>query len=210
MEVDATPMKLKYNIREKKELEPHLIRVPFDPNATPKTSRTFIDTKGMTVAQKKAAAEAASKAQAEAVKLKKIKRNLTILFTEIKAQLDSKTEISDFINDKIQLEVGRLRPLLNDKKFISTLYCGPNRHQDLFVSKSELAQFVRAFVPKMSESEIGEIVNVHRKKKDLNTTNDSALSNDSKMDISLLDAQFDKWMMDNEALNGVLNQRVTK
>ena len=101
MEVDATPMKLKHNIREKKELEPHLMRVPFDPNATPKTSKTFIDTKGMTVAQKKAAAEAASKAQAEAVKLKKIKRNITILFTEIKAQLDSKTEISDFINDKI-------------------------------------------------------------------------------------------------------------
>jgi hypothetical protein len=44
----------------------------------------------MTVAQKKAAAEAASKAQLEAVKLKKIKRNLMILFTEIKAQLDSK------------------------------------------------------------------------------------------------------------------------
>lgn len=62
MTVDANPLKLKHNIREKKELEPHLIRVPFDPNATPKTSKAFVDTKGMTVTQKKAAAEAAAKA----------------------------------------------------------------------------------------------------------------------------------------------------
>lgn len=65
-------------------------------------------------------------------------------------------------------------------------------------------------MPKISDSEVSEIVNCHRKKRDLNTTNDSALSSDQKMDISLLDPQFDKWMMDNEALNGVLNQRVTK
>jgi hypothetical protein len=90
LNIDANPLKLKYNVREKKELEPHLLRVPFDPNQKPTAAKTFIDTKGMTVAQKKAAAEAATKAQAEAVKLKKIKRNLTILFTEIKAQLDSK------------------------------------------------------------------------------------------------------------------------
>jgi hypothetical protein len=36
--------------REKKELEPHLKRVPFDPNATPKAPKVFVDTKGMTVA----------------------------------------------------------------------------------------------------------------------------------------------------------------
>ena len=90
LEIEASPLKLKHNIREKKELEPHLIRVPFDPNARPTAEKTFIDTKGMTVAQKKAAALAAAKLQADAVKLKKIKRNLTILFTEIKAQLDSK------------------------------------------------------------------------------------------------------------------------
>jgi hypothetical protein len=59
--------------------------------------------------------------------------------------------------------------------------------------KSELTQFVRAFLPKITEQEVGEILNAHRKKRDLNTTNDSIISNDTKMDISLLDPQFDKW-----------------
>jgi len=49
MAIDAHPVKLKPHIREKKDLEPHLIRVPFDPNATPKVTKAFVDTKGMTV-----------------------------------------------------------------------------------------------------------------------------------------------------------------
>lgn len=48
LEMNANPLKLKHQVREKKELEPHLIRVPFDPNATPKQVKTFVDTKGMT------------------------------------------------------------------------------------------------------------------------------------------------------------------
>ena len=43
-----------YEAPKKKDLEPHLIRVPFDPNAVRKV-RTFIDTKGMTAKEKKAA-----------------------------------------------------------------------------------------------------------------------------------------------------------
>lgn len=104
----TSPLKLEHQMREKKELEPHLIRVPFDPNATPRKMRTFVDTKGMTVAQKKQAKEAASKASLEAVKIKKAKRTLYLLFTEIKSQLDSR-EASEQINDRIPLEVGMLR-----------------------------------------------------------------------------------------------------
>lgn len=48
--LETSPLKLQHQNREKKELEPHLIRVPFDPNATPRKERTFVDTKGMTVA----------------------------------------------------------------------------------------------------------------------------------------------------------------
>lgn len=102
--------------------------------------------------------------------------------------------------------MGRLRPLLNDKKFVTTLYQGFAKQQyDSLVAKSELTQFIRAFVPKITENEVNDILNAHRKKKDLNATTDSALSSDVKMDIGLLDPQFDKFMMDNEALNGVLN-----
>ena len=67
-----------------------MIRVPYDPNATPHKTRTFVDTKGMTVAQKKQAKEAAMKASMEAAKIKKAKRTLFLLFTEIKNQLDSR------------------------------------------------------------------------------------------------------------------------
>jgi flagellar biosynthesis chaperone FliJ len=174
-------------VHEKKELEPHLIRVPFDPNAAPKAAKTFVDTKGMTVAQKKAANEAAAKAEAEAVKLKKIKRSLTILFTEIKQLLDQKVEPTDYIHDKIQLEAGMLRYQLNNKKFISLLYSGFSANQDTTAGKSELIQFIKCFVPKMAESEIYEILSAHRKKQGLNQTNDSFTSSDMRMDMTLLD-----------------------
>jgi hypothetical protein len=36
--------------------------VPVDPNAEPRRTKQFVDTKGMTIAQKKAALEAAAKA----------------------------------------------------------------------------------------------------------------------------------------------------
>lgn len=62
----------------------------------------------------------------------------------------------------------------------------------------------------MLDSEISEILYAHKKKQGVNTTTDSVMSNDPRMDITLLDPQFDKWLMDNEALNGVLNARVTK
>jgi hypothetical protein len=98
--LETSPLKLQPQIKEKKELEPHLIRVPFDPNATPLKERTFVDTKGMTVAQKKQAKEAASKAAAEAVKVKKAKRTLYLLFAEIKLQLDSR-ESSEPLNERV-------------------------------------------------------------------------------------------------------------
>lgn len=62
----------------------------------------------------------------------------------------------------------------------------------------------------MAESEIYEILSAHRKKQGLNQTNDSFTSSDMRMDMTLLDPQFDKWIMDQEALSGVLNVRVTK
>lgn len=186
LELHSNPLKLKHQIRDKKELEPHLIRIPFDPNATPKQAKTFVDTKGMTVAQKKAANEAAAKSAAEAVKLKKIKRNLAVLFTEIKSKLDSKQD-SEHLEDRIQLEAGKLRLQINDKRFVTQLYCAYTQFQDLLAGKQELQGFIKVFVPKMLDSEISEILYAHRKKQGLNQTNDSIMSNDVRMDVSLLD-----------------------
>ena len=53
-------------------------------------------------------------------------------------------------------------------------------------------------------------MNAHKKKKDLNSTDLSISSNEIRMDVSLLDSQFDKFLLEQESLNGVLNSRVTK
>jgi len=53
-------------------------------------------------------------------------------------------------------------------------------------------------------------MNAHKKKKDLNSTDLSISSNEIRMDVSLLDSQFDKFLLEQESLNGVLNSKVTK
>lgn len=65
-------------------------------------------------------------------------------------------------------------------------------------------------MPKITDSEVVEIMNAHKKKKDLNSTDLSISSNEIRMDVSLLDSQFDKFLLDQESLNGVLNSKVTK
>ena len=70
--------------------------------------------------------------------------------------------------------------------------------------------FFRSFMPKITDSEVVEIMNAHKKKKDLNSTDLSISSNEIRMDVSLLDSQFDKFLLDQESLNGVLNSKVTK
>ena len=50
MELFSNPLKLQRRIREEKELPEHLIRVPIDPNATPKAQKVIVDTQGMTIA----------------------------------------------------------------------------------------------------------------------------------------------------------------
>ena len=62
VELESSPLKLEHRVREKKELSPRLLRIPYDPNAAPSKPKVFLDTKGMNNRQKKAAKEAADKA----------------------------------------------------------------------------------------------------------------------------------------------------
>jgi hypothetical protein len=76
--------------------------------------------------------------------------------------------------------------------------------------KRQMQTFFRSFIPKITDSEVVEIMNAHKKKKDLNSTDLSISSNEIRMDVSLLDSQFDKFLLEQESLNGVLNSKVTK
>jgi len=49
-----------------------------------------------------------------------------------------------------------------------------------------------------------------KKKDQISNTDLSLLSNNPRIEISNLDPLFDKWLIENEALNGVLNQGLTK
>lgn len=81
LDVDfASSVTLKPQNREKKELEPHLMRVPFDPNAAPKTVKKFVNLEGLNAAQKKAALAQAEKEKAEAKKAMEVKRSVQIIF----------------------------------------------------------------------------------------------------------------------------------
>ena len=56
------------------------MRVPFDPNAAPKSVKKFVNLEGLTAAQKKAALAQAEKDKAEAKKAMEVKRGVHIIF----------------------------------------------------------------------------------------------------------------------------------
>jgi len=59
MDVHSNSLKISRRIYQEKELPDHLIKMPIDPNATPKAPKVVVNTQGMTAAQKKQAQEAA-------------------------------------------------------------------------------------------------------------------------------------------------------
>lgn len=96
-------------------------------------------------------------------------------------------------------------------QFFSSLWCyykpGP-----ALASKADFTSFLKCFFSKVTVDVPGIVSAFRRRNKDmLNTTQDSAASaGDGKMDLTLLDPLFDKFLKDQEALSGVLNPLVTK
>lgn len=62
LDVYSNSLKISRRIYDEKELPEHLIKMPIDPNATPKVAKVIVNTQGMTAAQKKLAQDAANKA----------------------------------------------------------------------------------------------------------------------------------------------------
>lgn len=71
-------------------------------------------------------------------------------------------------------------------------------------------------MPSLLDTELNEIVFAYANRKGranadlLNISEQSQNSREVRMDLALLDPIFDKWLIENEALTGVLNQGLTK
>jgi hypothetical protein len=50
LDVYSNSLKISRRIYDEKELPDHLIKMPIDPNATPKVSKVIVNTQGMTAA----------------------------------------------------------------------------------------------------------------------------------------------------------------
>lgn len=58
-----------------------------------------------------------------------------------------------------------------------------NDRDDIIADKYEFKKFCHIFVPTMLDSEVNEIIKEHRRKKDLNATDNSIVSVEAKIDI---------------------------
>lgn len=76
------------------------------------------------------------------------------------------------------------------------------------------------FAPHMMDSDLNEIVFAYSMKRqktatnfdiqDVSENNNVFANQELRMDMTLLDPLFDKWLIENEALSGVLNSGLTK
>lgn len=75
------------------------------------------------------------------------------------------------------------------------------------VEEKEINDTFRACIPKKSSMNHSQILDDSLSVSEINR---SSIIDNRQADVTLLDPLFDKWFIDQEALNGVLNVKVTK
>jgi hypothetical protein len=132
---------------------------------------------------------------------------LRAFFKVLKGQIDSKLD-TDPLSSQINVLVGTIRKQLDSRNFLSYLFQAFTRQSDTQISRNDFVLFMQSCVPKAIEADLLEIFNFYGKK---NSTFMPELdAAPSRLDLAVLDTHFDKWLIENEALSGVMNRDLTK
>lgn len=132
---------------------------------------------------------------------------LRTLFKVLKGQIDNKLDMDTF-NSQINVLSGAIRKQMDNKNFLSYLFQAFTRQSETQITRNDFVLFMQSLVPKATEADLLEVFNFYGKK---NSTFMPELdAAPSRLDLAVLDTHFDKWLIENEALSGVLNRDLTK
>lgn len=116
----------------------------------------------------------------------------------------------DTFSSQVNVSVGSIRKQLDSRNFLSYLFQSFTRQSDNQISRNDFILFMQTLAPRASEADLTEMFNFYGKKNQNSSFMPELDAAPTRLDLGVLDTHFDKWLIENEALSGVLNRDLTK